>query len=160
MASIESMDDAATDERTYRLLLFEVAGRLCACDLTTVREIIAMRPATRLPGAPAWIRGLINLRGTLLTVVDLPERFGGGARDGGSIIVAEAAGKTFGIGVDAVREVQALTGEALEPVETERSVCGIVTRLAHLGAKRAETALVCDVESIARQALVIQEYPV
>ncbi|MBM4193440.1 MAG: hypothetical protein FJ202_03545 [Gemmatimonadetes bacterium] len=48
----------------------------CACDLDAVREVVRGRPMARLPGAPAAVRGIVNLRGTLLTVVDLSVRFG------------------------------------------------------------------------------------
>lgn len=143
-----------------RFLLFGVAGRLCACDLDAVREIVPARAATRLPGAPEWVRGLINLRGTLVTVVDLAVRFGsadGAASAAGtrSIIVAEAAGKTFGIGVDEVRNVQSVAEDALEEVDAQRAAGGIVRGLAHVGIARAETALVVDVAEIVRQALVL-----
>ncbi|HXD23977.1 MAG TPA: chemotaxis protein CheW [Gemmatimonadaceae bacterium] len=150
MASIESTPEL----ELHRFLLFGVAGRLCACELGAVREIIASRPATRLPGAPAWVRGLINLRGTLVTVVDLAVRFGaadaGGSR---SIVVVEAEGKAFGIGVDEVRDVQSVAADALEPVDAQRAAGGIVSRLAHVGG--AETALIVDVGEIARTALVV-----
>ena len=135
--------------------MFGVAGRLCACDLEAVREIVPARPATRLPGAPEWICGLINLRGTLVTVVDLAIRFGAGAAGPKPIIVVEAAGKTFGIGVDEVRDVQSVPEDALEEVDAQRAAGGIVRGLAHLGSSRAETALVVDVAEIVRQALVL-----
>ena len=153
MASIES----TTDFEPYRFLFFGVGGRLCACDLGAVREIVPARAATRLPGAPAWVRGLINLRGTLLTVVDLGVRFGeaGGTAGATSIIVAEGAGKTFGIGVDDVRDVQSLARDALEDVDAQRAAGGIVRGLAHVGIARAETALIVDVAEIVRQALVL-----
>ena len=153
MASIESSADSAL----RRFLLFGVAGRLCACDLEAVREIIPARSATRLPGAPEWVSGLINLRGTLLTVVDLAVRFGpvDGTGANHSIIVAEGAGKVFGIGVDAVRDVQAVDGGALEEVDGQRAAGGIVCGVVYVGASRAEAALVVDVAEIARQALVV-----
>ncbi|MGH7653370.1 MAG: chemotaxis protein CheW [Gemmatimonadaceae bacterium] len=153
LASIES----TAELELRRFLLFGVAGRLCACDLEAVREIVAMRPATRLPGAPAWVRGLINLRGTLVTVVDLAVRFGadGGESGATSIVVVEAAGKAFGIGVDAVRDVQYVAEDALEAVDVQRAAGGIVSGLAHVGGSRAETALIVDVGEVARQALVV-----
>jgi purine-binding chemotaxis protein CheW len=137
--------------------MFGVAGRLCACDLEAVREIVPARAATRLPGAPEWIRGLINLRGTLVTVVDLAVRFGtvSGADGIKSIIVVEAAGKSFGMAVDEVRNVQALSEDALENVDVQRAAGGIVRGLAHVGESGTETALVVDVQEIVRQALVI-----
>jgi chemotaxis signal transduction protein len=141
----------------HRFLMFGVAGRLCACDLEAVREIVPSRPATRLPGAPEWIRGLINLRGTLVTVVDLAVRFGSVSGIDGmkSIIVVEAAGKSFGIGVDEVRNVQAVAEDALEDVDAQRAAGGIVRGLAHVGESGTETALVVDVNEIVRQALVL-----
>jgi purine-binding chemotaxis protein CheW len=153
LASIES----TADPQVRRFLLFGVAGRLCACDLAAVREIIPARAATRLPGAPEWVLGLINLRGTLVTVVDLAVRFGSadGAGRAKMIIVAEAAGKAFGIGVDEVRDVRFVAGDALEDVDAERTAGGIVRGLAHVGISRAETALVVDVAEIVRQALVL-----
>jgi purine-binding chemotaxis protein CheW len=143
-----------------RFLLFRVAERLCACDLEAVREIVPARAATRLPGAPDWVRGLINLRGTLVTVVDLAVRFGAaeGAYGSKSIIVAEAAGKAFGIGVDEVRDVQGVADDALEEVDAQRAAGGIVRGLAHvgiLGTAHAETALIVDVGEIVKQALVL-----
>jgi purine-binding chemotaxis protein CheW len=142
--------------RVHRFLLFGVAGRLCACDLEAVREIVPARAATRLPGAPAWVRGLINLRGTLVTVVDLAVQFGAleGESPAKSIIVVEGGGKSFGIGVDEVRNVQAVADDALEEVDGQRTVGGIVRRLAHVGATGGETALVVDVAEIVRQALL------
>ncbi len=134
-----------------------MAGRLCACDLEAVREIVPARAATRLPGAPEWVRGLINLRGTLVTVVDLAVRFGSADGAGGSrsIIVAEAAGKSFGMIVDEVRDVQAVAEDALEDVDAQRAAGGIVWGLAHVGVTRGETALVVDAAEIVRQALVL-----
>jgi purine-binding chemotaxis protein CheW len=165
LASIEST--AEFEGRRY--LFFAVAGRLCACDLESVREIVASRPATRLPGAADWVRGVINLRGTLLTVVDLAPRFlgasdAGDAGDrvgdgaisgfgGQSIIVTESGGRSIGLGVDSVRNVMAVREEAMEAVDAQRAAGGIVSGLAHLGEAQGGTALVCDVGTIMQQAL-------
>jgi chemotaxis signal transduction protein len=69
--------------------------------------------------------------------------------------VAEAAGKTFGIGVDEVRNVQSVAEDALEEVDAQRAAGGIIRGLAHVGIARADTALVVDVAEIVRQALVL-----
>ena len=61
-----------------RLLLFVVSGRVYACAIEPVREIIPVRKATRLPGAPEYVCGLINLRGAIVPIVDLRCRFGQG----------------------------------------------------------------------------------
>ena len=99
--------------------------------------------------------GLINLRGTLLTVIDLAARFGEQGAVMRMIIVAEGAGKKLGLGVDAVRDVDAVNDDGLETVDEQRSAGGIVRGLARVGAGRTEIALVCDVDAIARQALLL-----
>ena len=155
MASIESRDDLTAELHGRRLLLFRAAGMLGGCDLASVREIVSARATTRLPGAVAWISGLVNLRGTLVTVVDLSCRFGAAPHEARQIIVVEACGKVFGIAVDEVRNVQSLADDALEPVDAQRALGGIVRGLARVGAGEDGTALVCDVEAIAREALAI-----
>jgi len=111
-----------------------------------------MRAATRLPGAPAWVRGLVNLRGALVTVADLPARFGvPGAGVAGDILVVDALGKTLGILVDGVKDVLALEAGRLEVVEGEHSVGGVVSHVAYAG---DDQVLVCDVQALARQVLV------
>ena len=54
-----------------RQLLFEVGPHFFAVEVRRIGEVIEPCPATPVPGAPAWILGLINVRGTLLTAVDL-----------------------------------------------------------------------------------------
>ena len=133
--------------------MFVAGARRCACALDAVREIVPMRAATRLPGAPDWIRGLVNLRGALITVADLSARFGVPREgDEGAVLVTEAFGKTFGILVDRVKDVLTLDAERLEAVEVEHSVGGVVSHVAYAG---DDQLLVCDVGALAQQVLVI-----
>src|SRR6266550_1296153 len=55
---------------TRRLLVFEIAGNGYACEMDAFREIVPNQEMTRLPGAPDTVCGLINLRGTIVTVID------------------------------------------------------------------------------------------
>ena len=55
---------------TARLLVFRVAGLACAAEVDQVREILPRLPTTRIPGAPPVVAGLVNVRGTLVTVVE------------------------------------------------------------------------------------------
>jgi chemotaxis signal transduction protein len=148
LTSIEPIADLTA----RRYLVFVADGRRCACPLDVVREIVPMRVATRLPGAPDWICGLVNLRGALITVVDLSVRFGAAPADMGDVLVADAMGKTFGIRVDAVRDVLALDAEQLEVVEGDQSVGGVISHVAYAG---DDQVLVCDVLALAQQALAI-----
>lgn len=148
MTSIEPIADLTA----RRYLVFMAAGRRCACPLEVVREIVPMRAATRLPGAPNWVLGLVNLRGALITVADLSVRFGAPSYGSvGDVLVAEASGKTLGILVDGVKDVMTLEAGRLETVEGEHSVGGVVSHVAYAG---ADQVLVCDVQALARQVLV------
>ena len=136
------------------MLRFRAAGVACACDLTAVREIVKGRALARLPGAPEWVRGIMNLRGTLLTVVDLTVRLGGAADAVPRVVmVVEGAGKRFGIGVESVQGVAELAVESLEGVDDQRSAGGVVSGLAHFTEAEGGTAQLCEVDAIARDAL-------
>ena len=84
------------------MLLFSVGEQVYGCDIGAVREIIPQRAATRLPGAPPFVTGLINLRGTIVTVLDLGRRLerGDAARGEGSVILCEVGTKLVGLAHD------------------------------------------------------------
>lgn len=151
MASIES----TAEFQGRRLLRFRAAGTACACDLDAVREIVRGRKVARLPGAAPWVLGIMNVRGTLLTVVDLSVRLGG-SPDGPPrfVMVVEGAGRRFGIGVESVQGVADVAEDAIEPVDAEHASSGVVGGLAHLGAEGG-TAQWCVVEAIARESLAV-----
>lgn len=105
-----------------RLLVFDAEGRRYACTLASVREIVPFRTPTRLPGAPSSVLGLINLRGRLVTIVDLAAQLGtrepGTAAPAESTIVLLGSGeRTLGVVVDVVRDVRPVAAEAMEPLE-------------------------------------------
>lgn len=109
MASTVSIPDSAAG----RTLLFRVGSTAYGCDIETVREIIPWRKATRLPGAPSFVLGLVNVRGTIVTVLDLGQRLEPGRepiRDG-SIVMAEYGSRTVGIAVEEVMDVRVLREE-------------------------------------------------
>lgn len=63
------------------LITFEVAGQRFGLDIMAVREIRAWTPATPLPQVPHYVSGVVNLRGTVLPVIDLAARLGWPATD-------------------------------------------------------------------------------
>jgi purine-binding chemotaxis protein CheW len=134
------------------MLLFEVGGRTYACGIDAVREIIPFRRCTRLPGAPSFVCGLINLRGTLVTVLDLAARLDVGVVDRaeGSIVLAEHGSKVVGLGVDRVRDVQAIPPEDVEPATGDDARAGLVRGLAHVD---GQVVVLLDVPRLVRQAL-------
>ncbi len=99
-------------------LVFDLGGTAYGVDVARVRQIIGLPPITRVPRMPPSVRGVINLRGTVLPVVDLRIRFGLEATDHGQrtcIIVLRAASAEFGVVVDRVIEVARIASDATEP---------------------------------------------
>jgi purine-binding chemotaxis protein CheW len=67
---------ATTAQRGGKYLTFFLADEEYGVEILKVREIIGMQPVTRVPRTPACIKGVINLRGTVIPVLDLRARFG------------------------------------------------------------------------------------
>ena len=136
------------------MLLFSVGEQVYGSDIATVREIIPQRHATRLPGAPAYVTGLINLRGTIVTVLDLGRRLERteGARSDGSVILCEVGTKVVGIAVDEVMDVKALPAGGIEAASADEARGGIVRGMARLDTERVVVLL--DLIALARQALL------
>jgi len=101
-----------------QIVVFELGEERYGLDIATVYEIIRHQPITAVPQAPAFVEGVINLRGRIIPVVDLRERFGmatGELTRASRIVVAEAAGTRVGLVVDGVSEVLMVPADAIEP---------------------------------------------
>jgi purine-binding chemotaxis protein CheW len=129
-----------------RYLVVEAGGQRIAWELALVREIATVRSVTRLPGAPAFVLGLLNLRGMVLTVVDLALRLGLAPVGIGSVVVLDVEGRALGVRVDAVRSVASAEEAVLDPVDAARAAEGLVTgmvRLAEGPAALIDAAALC-----------------
>ena len=96
-----------------RSLVFRVAGRAYACDVTAVREVVPLLRVARLPGAPATILGLMNVRGSIVTVVNAGALLhpGDEARPLAMVLVVDAGMRGVGLAVERVADVRALRAE-------------------------------------------------
>ncbi|HEX9611341.1 MAG TPA: chemotaxis protein CheW [Gemmatimonadales bacterium] len=118
-----------SDVTDLRLLVFRVGNLVCAAEVDRVREILPRLAATRIPGAPPAVAGLVNVRGTLVTVVEgwrvLGQPAPNGHTVGGTTILLEvgrpgagATGrKVLGLFVDEVMDLVVVAGDALEARE-------------------------------------------
>lgn len=131
-----------------RYLVVRAAGQRVAIPLAEVRELVTVRDATRLPGAPSWVAGLYNLRGAVLTVADLGLRLGGEA-SAGPVVVVEEGERRLGIRVHSVDGVGRAAGQEVS-VEPARTAAGVVRGLATFA---DGAALVLDVTELRRTAL-------
>jgi purine-binding chemotaxis protein CheW len=103
-------------------LTFYIRGEEYAVAILRVKEIIEFETVTRVPGTPVYVRGVINLRGAVLPVVDLAAKFGHGHTEPSRttcIVVVETRVDdellTIGMIADAVSEVLDVGAEAIEP---------------------------------------------
>jgi purine-binding chemotaxis protein CheW len=89
---------------TLHAVIFRIGALICAAPAGIVREILPRLPATRIPGVAQAIEGLVNVRGTLLTVLDghVLLRQERQAEDEGAIVLLEVAGRHYGLGVGQV----------------------------------------------------------
>lgn len=103
---------------TLQLVSFRLGREEYGLPITKVQEIILPGPVTKLPQAPPEIQGLINLRNTVIPIVDLHVRFGlpeAEAAGDRRIVVVNVWGKTIGLLVDAVCEVLRIQEERIAP---------------------------------------------
>jgi purine-binding chemotaxis protein CheW len=115
----ENREDLLSGGRgTMQLVSFHLDKEEYGIEITRVREIILMGEITRVPETPPHIKGLINLRSTVIPIVDLRLRFGlpeESPTDHTRIMVVNVAGKMIGIVVDAVSEVLRISQEQIAP---------------------------------------------
>ncbi|MEM2839435.1 MAG: chemotaxis protein CheW [Thermoplasmata archaeon] len=116
MVDKESLKKDSEDE--VQLVIFSLGSEEFAAEITQVREIISIDKITRVPSAPKFIFGVINLRGKLVTVVDLHERLGFQRTqplEKSKIIVSDIKGGVLGMMVDQVVEVSRVLESQIEP---------------------------------------------
>ncbi len=95
-----------------RLLVFRVGAVQCAVEASVVHEVMAMLPATRIPGAPEQVVGVVNVRGRIVTIVDARTCLGQPRQDGGtSLLLLELGTRIVGLVVDEVVDLVSASEE-------------------------------------------------
>ncbi len=127
MAEVETIDQAVKVmvEREGKYLTFTLAEEEYGIGILKIKEIIGMMPITSVPQTPEFVKGVINLRGKVIPVIDLRLRFGMGEIDYTErtcIIVVEIDGQAgtvlIGIVVDSVSEVLNVKGDDIADTPT------------------------------------------
>lgn len=109
---------ASSGEELIQLVSFHIDDEEFGLEILRVQEIIRTPPLTRVPASPAFVEGVVNLRGRVIPVISLRKRFGLGARELDKetrIVVVEVMGTVLGLMVDAVSEVLRIKPDTLEP---------------------------------------------
>lgn len=138
------------DAGTIQVVSFRLASEEYGIEITKVQEIILVGEITRVPQTARYIKGLINLRSTVIPIVDLRLRFGMPEEqptDETRIMVMNVRGKTIGIIVDAVSEVLRIAKDQIAPPPPTVSSLGreYLTGLAKL---EKRLLILLDVECI------------
>ncbi len=105
-------------EELLQLVSFNIGDEEFGVDILKVQEINRMVEVTRVPNAPEYVDGVINLRGKVIPIIDLRRRFGMPRKEKDKntrIIVVELTGKVLGFVVDAVSEVLRIPSSVTEP---------------------------------------------
>jgi purine-binding chemotaxis protein CheW len=100
------------------LISFRIGAQEFCVDIMAIREIRGWTAATALPQSPSFVRGVINLRGAVLPIVDLASRLGfesTEANDRNVIIVAQIGEQVVGLLVDAVSDILTITDDMIQP---------------------------------------------
>ncbi len=117
MENTRSKNAPVTANETEEFITFTIAGQLFGIPVLQVQDVLSSYQITRIPLAPPEITGSLNLRGRVVTALDIRQRLGLPPRPEGAesmSIVAESEGELYSLMVDTVGEVLALAQSAYE----------------------------------------------
>jgi len=119
--NVEKMEAPPNSEelrQEIQLACFRIGTEMYALDILRIKEIIRPQRLTPVPKAPAFIEGVINLRGVVIPVVDLRKRFDQPHTDSDRktrVIICGLSGKILGLMVDEVSEVRRYSRQEIQP---------------------------------------------
>ncbi len=146
--------DTATLTRVHEYLTFRLGGEEYGIDILKVQEIRGYDAVTRIANAPAFIKGVINLRGVIVPIVDLRLKFelGEARYDAFTVvIILNVAGRVVGAVVDSVSDVLELNAEQIRPAPEFNSMleAGYITGLGSVGSGDSQRLLILiDIEKL------------
>jgi chemotaxis signal transduction protein len=137
-----------SDPQTLPAVVFRVGDLLCAVPAGRVHEVLPRLPATRIPGVPFAVEGLVNVRGGLLTVADAHALLARPPRsdDEGAILVVDLAGRRFGLAVSQVLDFVVLPEGSVHPREALPGVDPALVRAVAL--LEGQPLVVVDVDAL------------
>ncbi len=114
--------ESQIDLRQY--VSFAAGEEQYAVDIMSVREIKGWTDVTNLPNQPQYVRGVLNLRGAVLPIVDLQCRLGGGFTETTQrhvVVIVALEGRQVGLLVDAVSDILSVSDDQIQPVPETNS---------------------------------------
>ncbi|MEQ1821843.1 MAG: chemotaxis protein CheW [Fimbriimonadaceae bacterium] len=161
-----SNQESTTENGTFQIVAMRVHDEVFGIQIAIINTVITPQPITPVPQTESFVKGVMNLRGKILPVLDLRERFGFSSEPtdcdkNSRIVIVETNGLTAGLIVDEVSEVLTISKSSVEPPSTllrsldEKMITGICrTMLSGRGHEPEEGfVLLLDVEAVLTEGL-------
>ena len=150
--SQEEMDDGSFDDaQKDRYMTFGIADQNYGVEILNVTEIVGLQTIAEVPDVPGYVKGMINLRGNVVPVVDVRLRFGMEEReydDRTCVIVVNCGGATVGMIVDFVNEVAEFPEASISPAP-KRGEQGLSNEyISGLGKQGEKVTILLDINSL------------
>lgn len=150
----DDIDDVVAHDPSEQYLTFYIEDEIYGVDILSVQEIRGWEPATEIPNAPDYIKGVINLRGTVVPITDLRCRFGIKQFEYSGVTVvivikvqSGKSEKTMGIVVDAVSDVSNFNRSDIHPAP-ELSENKNTTFVKGLGSAENKMVILLDINKL------------
>jgi len=143
--------DAAVAARAGEYLTFRLGAEEYGIDILRVQEIRSYEPPTRIANAPAYLKGVVNLRGVIVPIVDLRVRLGCEQAEYTAftvVIVLNVKGRVVGAVVDSVSDVLELPGEAIRPAPPMANHGADHSYLTGIGSVGERMLILMDIEAL------------
>lgn len=150
MQNIMNMDGEAQNSASYEFLAFTLGNEEYGIDILKVQEIRGYENPTRIANAPDFLKGVINLRGLIVPIVDMRIKFNLGAAEYNNltvVIILNIGGRIVGIVVDSVSDVITLGAEQIKPAPAMASVLD-TGYLTGLGAVDERMLILVDIDKL------------
>ncbi|MBL8968203.1 MAG: purine-binding chemotaxis protein CheW [Spirochaetaceae bacterium] len=147
------LEDDDEDTQANKYLFFRISKESYGIGIKHIIEIIELQSISAVPDMPEYVKGVINLRGKVIPIVDLRLRFGMSARDYDDrtcIVVTEIDGVLIGFVVDTVEEVLEIPESGIEEAPRFKSVSGRERYILGMGKVGEAVKILLDIEKIAR----------
>lgn len=129
-AARASHQESTAQSQMMTLLVFNLGEERYGIDVMTVRAVRVLPRITRVPGIPTFYRGVVNLRGQIITVLDLSRFFNIPLpeHDPKELIVVQVNSLEIGLLADLVTDVERVSRDALQPFEQFRHTLGVTAQ--------------------------------
>jgi purine-binding chemotaxis protein CheW len=145
---------AAASHGGGEYLTFRLGAEEYGIDILKVQEIRSYEPPTRIANAPAFIKGVVNLRGVIVPIVDLRLKLGCDSAEYNGftvVIVLNVRGRVVGAVVDSVSDVLELAGDAIKPAP-EMSTAVDTSFITGIGSVNDRMLILMDIEGLMSSA--------